>query len=381
MSQRLGGLLFLAMFTLVPGLFIAIGVSIILAERAELARAVPVPAQVVSTDAEGDTTGPASSSGSPGGAPSIAATGRQHVRYIYTYAGNDYEGTAVYATEVRLVGMPRSAEVMSRYPPGSSVTAWVNPEDPSRAFLERDVDVFGYLFAMLPMIFLTISAGVGPHLMAAGRPKTPVEEGGPGGVWYRLRALMSASGKVLHRALVLVPPSAMVVLGVFYLTEAWGDVDEIIWVMLGIGGAIWLGVLLALLHSVRALTRWGTPEAWLSVATARLGEPFRVRVRVGGEVSSPWGGGTPVKVVLTATETSRRGQSSSTRTGEPVPVVEKHVQSHDGPELVASVTIPPDRLPSAGRGPGSKCDWAVSVKVGEGWGRGHTTFPFIVQGE
>jgi hypothetical protein len=86
-------------------------------------------------------------------------------------------------------------------------------------------------------------------------------------------------------------------------------------------------------------------------------------------------------VVLDASETTRSGQSSTTRMGEPVPVVEKTVQSHDGHELVAPVTIPPERLPSAGRGTGSKCDWSVTVKVGQGWGRGHTTFPISVQGE
>lgn len=379
MSPRLGGLLFLAMFTLVPGLFLAIGLSMILAERAVLARAVPVTAQVVAAQVESTTS--TSSSGSAHGGQRTTTIFLPRVRYLYTYDGKDFEGTAVYATEVGQGDMLRAAEVVSRYPPGTTVTAWVDPDDPSRAFLERDVEAFGYIFAMFPMIFLTIAAGVGPIVLGAGRPRPPVEEGGPGGVWYRLRPSATATAKVLHRALVLVPPSAMVALGVFYLTEAWGNIDEIIWVMLGIGAAIWLGVLLALLHAVRALTRWGTPLAWISVPSPRLGEPFRVRVRVGGEVASPWGGGTPVTVVLDASETSRRGQSSTTRMGEPVPVVEKTVQSHDGHELVAPVTIPSERLPSAGRGTGSKCDWSVTVKVGQGWGRGRTTFPITVQGE
>ncbi len=380
MTPRLGGLIFLAMFTLVPGLFLAIGLSMILAERAVLSRAVPVPAQVVAAEVEATTTRSASS-GSRGSTTHATMVFLPRVRYLYTYDGKDYEGTAVYATEVGQGDAIRAVEVVSRYPPGMSVTAWVDPQDPSRAFLERDVDVLGYIFAMFPMIILTIAAGVGPIVLGAGRPRPPMEEGGPGGVWYRLRPSATATGKVLHRALVLVPPSAMVALGVFYLTEAWGNIDEIIWVMLGIGAAIWLGVLLALLHAVRALTRWGTPLAWISVPSPRLGEPFRVRVRVGGEVSSPWGGGTPVGVELTASETTRSGQSSTTRMGEAVPVAEKHVQSHDGPELVAPVTIPPERLPSAGRGTGSKCDWSVSVKVGEGLGRGHTAFPITVQGE
>jgi hypothetical protein len=104
------------------------------------------------------------------------------VLYEYDHGGERFRGN-----RYRFFGGSSSGEegkrrVVERLPPGARVDAWVDPEDPSRAVLDRALGGF-MLFAALPLVFLAVGIGgmvvmarAGPRQEAGGAPAGP----GPG---------------------------------------------------------------------------------------------------------------------------------------------------------------------------------------------------------
>ena len=58
------------------------------------------------------------------------------VTYRYTYGGSDYQSSALYPNNGSMVGSrSRAREVTDRYPQGRTLTAYVNADTPTTAFL------------------------------------------------------------------------------------------------------------------------------------------------------------------------------------------------------------------------------------------------------
>ncbi|HET7456917.1 MAG TPA: DUF3592 domain-containing protein [Gemmatimonadaceae bacterium] len=123
--------------------FLAIGVRARRVESLRLATFVPTRAFVFSSDVE---EGHASASAED------APTYRPVIRYRYGVAGR---GVFV-SDRVTPLAESRSgrwaADLAARYRPGTAVTAYVDPADPTRAFLDRSRSI-------LPSIFMAFGGG------------------------------------------------------------------------------------------------------------------------------------------------------------------------------------------------------------------------------
>jgi hypothetical protein len=81
-----------------------------------------------------------------------------NVTYRYTYDGTEYTASSVFPGDVSLVdSRERAREIVGDYQPGDEVTAYVNADDPGRAFLiERDSPLWfwaGPVIGVLMMLY------------------------------------------------------------------------------------------------------------------------------------------------------------------------------------------------------------------------------------
>ncbi|MBK7878771.1 MAG: DUF3592 domain-containing protein [Planctomycetes bacterium] len=84
-----------------------------------------------------------------------------HVSYRYELAGVEHTGTRLSFAEVHTSDPDDAREVAARYPVGTTVTCFVNPEDPTEAVLDRSASgvwlptLVGVVFLVLgPLIFV-----------------------------------------------------------------------------------------------------------------------------------------------------------------------------------------------------------------------------------
>lgn len=133
-------------------LFIVAGASLALAQARTLARAQPTPGVVVESGVErhagedGDTWSP---------------------RVVFRYAaGAVGEAEAAERTADAVLPLEVSAgrawadSIAARHPVGASVTVWVDPEDPGKAFLVHAPEFFPYLFILFPMLHAAVGIGI-----------------------------------------------------------------------------------------------------------------------------------------------------------------------------------------------------------------------------
>jgi hypothetical protein len=97
-----------------------------------------------------------------------SAGGSQHVGGRYDFMGGSSSGTA------------GKQKIVDRYPPGSRVTCWVDPDDPNEAVLSRGLSPV-YLIGLLPLLFLGIGLGGMVWTLRSGRGKTGTVPGVPAG--------------------------------------------------------------------------------------------------------------------------------------------------------------------------------------------------------
>ena len=136
-----------------------------------LERAVPVEAAMESIDVAfvpGTSTGP--------GGGRTESRYRVDARYRYEFGGEAYVGTGV--APIRDAGeMVWARSIADLNPPGSEITAWVDPDRPDRSFFVRERDETPYWFlliagvgaSMAPLFAASIVKGrhpVGPTLAA-----------------------------------------------------------------------------------------------------------------------------------------------------------------------------------------------------------------------
>lgn len=124
-------------------IFIAVGVGLLGLQVERLITWRAVPAVVTSTGIQ-------SVHGSKGG-----TSYRPVVTYRYRVDGRAYA-----ASTVTIILESRSWDwatgIVARYPRGSTTTAYVDPKDPTKAFLVRQVSVIPLVFLIIPLVFAGI---------------------------------------------------------------------------------------------------------------------------------------------------------------------------------------------------------------------------------
>jgi len=71
------------------------------------------------------------------------------VRYTYTYEGTTYNSTSLRPGPGRFgTGQGKAQDIVSNHQPGDTVTAYVDPDDPSESFLIKDTAI------LIPVLLL-----------------------------------------------------------------------------------------------------------------------------------------------------------------------------------------------------------------------------------
>jgi hypothetical protein len=139
--------IFIAMFTLIPGIFMCVGIGGVWRQHQRISGFLPVRATVISSEVRSHTSSKGSTSYSP------------EVTYRYEVSGRKFTGEDV-------LPLSMSAErswaegIVRRYPAGKTAEAYFNPADPSDSFLVKEYSFFPYFFILFPLIFLAVAAGV-----------------------------------------------------------------------------------------------------------------------------------------------------------------------------------------------------------------------------
>jgi len=167
--------LFLAIFSLVPLIFMGVGGYLAWDQHHKITTFQPVPAVVLSKEVHISR--------------STNSKGRTHtsykpvVRYRYEVQGRTYVGEKI--TPMNESRSSRWAHaVINRYAINQKVEAYCNPADPSEAFLEKRHSFFPYLFLLFPAVFLSIAVGVG---VGTGTWRRTMEVWPAFGGWYELQ--------------------------------------------------------------------------------------------------------------------------------------------------------------------------------------------------
>lgn len=125
-------------------IFVLVGVSIVGVEVARLVTWRPVSAVVDGSRVEAVR-------GSKGG-----TSYRPVVSYTYRVEGRTYHCSTV-TVILESQGWAWANRIASRYPPGAATTAYVNPHDPSQAYLVRDFSIMPLAFVLIPLVFGAIA--------------------------------------------------------------------------------------------------------------------------------------------------------------------------------------------------------------------------------
>ena len=166
--------LFVALFTLVPLIFMGVGGWMAWDQHRKITTFEPVPATVLSSKVQvvhgTDSKGRQTTSYEP------------LVEYRYEVDGRTYrseEVTPLGGSSTR--GWAQS--IVDRYAKGSQTEAYHNPSDPSDVFLLKEYSFFPYAFLLFPVVFMSVGVGVGVGTAIWRRKSEPMPASGG---WFEL---------------------------------------------------------------------------------------------------------------------------------------------------------------------------------------------------
>jgi hypothetical protein len=205
---RVGG------FAIPLGLFLLVGVAVWGWDAWRLLRGRATPAVVVSSTVE-------LSRGRSGG------TWRPAVEYRYVAADSERVGTAALPGAGEGRGRGWAERIARRFAPGDSVTAWVDPTDPARAYLVRQPSAGVLLMVAAPLAVLGLLLVDGP----AGADGDPVPApdpapAGPGSWALALRDDPARAANAVARATGRWRPAALAVPGAHLVLVTWCAAGE-----------------------------------------------------------------------------------------------------------------------------------------------------------
>lgn len=145
----MGDQLFGLIFSGFAGLFLAVGIYAARRQAKRLATYRPVPATVIASEVERRSTGKGQSY-------------EPRIRFRYMAGGRTHEcDTPLPVDGIKGGGSEDWAQqLVGRYPAGANTTAYVDPDDPAKAFLVREASIGPYVFILFPMIHFCVGVGV-----------------------------------------------------------------------------------------------------------------------------------------------------------------------------------------------------------------------------
>lgn len=175
--------LFVAIFTIIPLIFVGVGYHLVQKQHHKISTFEPVSAEVKGTSIETvrsrDSEGRTRTSYKP------------IVNYTYVINGRQYSSGIVTPLD-ETMSHSSASDVINSYRKGQRIEAYVNPDDPTDAFLLREYTFFPYIFLLFPMLFLAIAAGVG---IGATQWRRPLEPQPSLGEWYEVRPVRRLKDK------------------------------------------------------------------------------------------------------------------------------------------------------------------------------------------
>jgi Protein of unknown function (DUF3592) len=108
-----------------------------------------------------------SSGGSKGG-----TTYKPDVLYAYSVDGRSYQSRQYRFGDVYSSGREGKEKIVASLPPGTRTACWVDPADPSRAVIQRDLSP-ALLVGLFPLVFLALGAGGVTWVLHGARTKSP----------------------------------------------------------------------------------------------------------------------------------------------------------------------------------------------------------------
>lgn len=345
---RIGGLLIFALFA---GGFGWVGVGAIKSVTALLHGAwvvrswQPVPVEVLenelhaSTDHEGSTT--------------YAVRARYH----YEWAGRRYE-----STRVGLAGggsdniddwhQVWDARLRAAREGGPPLTAWIDPQHPERAVLDRQLRwrqlLFLSPFAILfPLVALGAACGVWLSLGHSDRPAAPAAQ-------VRLRPRHNLIGSWLLALAIGVMTLPAVGMASTASAPVWAAVLAAVFVLTA------LTLLWTTLRASRRAWIYRGAYASLQPAQPRAGATFQASWVLPPRPSAAWPAHTAVRLRVAHYRIDESGSSTSERLAEQfVQEARPSLQADGGMTLQARFVLPADAPSQGARRSGEKVDWRL----------------------
>lgn len=348
---------FIALFTLIPLLFMGVGLGGVWNQHWKITHYLRVRATVTSAEVQSHT-----SRSSNGG---TSTSYSPEVKYTYEVSGRTYASRRVLPLDIS-ANRSWAEEIVGRYQPGKTAEAFFNPADPADSFLVKQYSFFPYFFVLFPLIFLAVAAGVGFGM----RRRTILPPLAQSDGWFEVRPLSSVAARGQQWLIV-----ATVWLGVCALVcghyfvvatrpyEMFGIVASLVFGAIGcvpLGMAIYFIVLSRQVTDARVFVN--TPRFVLGGDVAVL---VRQPVLADLEVKE-----MTVSLVCRETYETRSGNKRSIGTRDCLrdsAVVMQNQRAHSRETLSATreLRLPTDCQPSTWPGEKSypRFDWLIEVKA------------------
>jgi len=257
-----------------------------------------------------------------------SVTWKIDILYAYEYDGQPYRSNHYSFFTGSSSGRSAKDAILRRYPPGKKIKVWVDPDDPTRAVINRDWSAL-QLLGLIPLLMLAVGvAGMArfsrPSRQFSGTfEKSPAEdtpaagEGVPTGSRGPL-VLRPGKGRMIKIVALLIFSlfwNGIISLFLVQVIRAFrsGHPDWFLTLFMSPFVVAGIGFILAFFHSLLALAN---PKTTLHLESShiRLGEQYNLRWELSGNLSRL----ENFRIVLSGSEkaTYRRGTTTHTDTEE-----------------------------------------------------------------
>ncbi len=212
------------------------------------------------------------------------------ILYEYEYSGRTWRSNRYGFLDVSSSGYAGKKEVVDQYPPGTEGRCWVDPEDPTRAVLDRSFRPT-YLLGLLPLIFVLAGGALVAHSRKVARKNRrsadPAVIAEPsGGESVELESSTSPAAKFFGIVLVALVWNGIVSVLVWQVIKGWqsGRPDWFLTIFTVPFVLVGLGLAVGIFYFALALAN-PRPNLVLLPAQPRLGDDLRVEWRFTGRSS------------------------------------------------------------------------------------------------
>ncbi len=296
--------------------------------------------------------------------------------YEYEYQGQKYRSSRYDFFTVSSSGSDSKREVVRRYRAGKVVDAYVNPDDPSQAVLNRDFS-WSYLIGLIPLIFLL----VGLALLLAGRKRVASQQtalGSTAGASWKKEATaipstMRASGRIELKptasplgkffgiTFIALFWNGIVSVFVYQAYKAWALGNPEWFLMIFLIPFVLVGALLVFFIFYQFLAVFNPQVALtLGASNLRLGDTLELSWQTRGNVSRL----KQLQIILSAKEEASYRRGTDTHT-ERHTFYEQTLAQSQGQGNISrgsvSMLIPADSMHTFS-GNSNKIIWSLKVK-------------------